>query len=75
MKLMKRTVVLLMSVVLLLSAIPGVVLGQAVDALTSGMRKAKPEADLISWTYGQRLWNHDDIREYILFDQPTPTSS
>ncbi|MBR6747441.1 MAG: hypothetical protein IKM07_00770 [Clostridia bacterium] len=44
---------------------PGVVLGQAVDALTSGMRKAKPEADLISWTYGQRLWNHDDIREYI----------
>ncbi|MCL2517404.1 MAG: hypothetical protein FWF15_02460 [Oscillospiraceae bacterium] len=43
----------------------GEVLANAVEALKSGMRKVKPGADFISWTYGHRLWNFDDIREYV----------
>ena len=44
---------------------PGKVLAQSVDALTAGMKAAKPSATLVSWTYGHRLWSFDDIREYV----------
>lgn len=44
---------------------PGKVLAQAVDALTSGMKAAKPSATLVSWTYGHRTWSFDDICEYV----------
>lgn len=44
---------------------PGQVLSQAVDALTAGMKEAKPSATLVSWTYGHRLWRFEDICEYV----------
>jgi len=44
---------------------PGLVLSQAVDALTAGMKKAKPSAKLVSWTYGHRVWEMEDILEYV----------
>jgi len=43
----------------------GTMLAEAVDVLMSGMKEAKPSAKLISWTYGHRLWDFDDIRQYI----------
>ena len=44
---------------------PGQVLAQAVDSLTAGMKKQKPDALLVSWTYGHRIWRFEDIREYV----------
>ena len=44
---------------------PGQVLSQAVDALTAGMKKAKPSATLVSWTYGHRAWEMEDILDYV----------
>ncbi len=44
---------------------PGEVLAQAVDALTRGMRAQKPDATLVSWTYGHRVWSFDDICDYV----------
>ncbi len=44
---------------------PGKVLAQAVDSLTAGMKAQKPEAVLVSWTYGHREWSNEDIIEYI----------
>lgn len=46
---------------------PGEVLAQALEALRSGMRAVKPECETISWTYGHRLWDFDDIRDYVRF--------
>jgi len=44
---------------------PGKVLAQAVDSLTAGMRTQKPDATLVSWTYGHREWSSEDIIEYV----------
>lgn len=43
----------------------GEILAQAVDALREGMRKSKPEAEFLSWTYGHRSWDYEDIEEYV----------
>ena len=36
-----------------------------VEALRSGVRAANPACEVISWTYGHRLWDHDAIKEYV----------
>ena len=43
----------------------GRMLAREVDVLMSGMKQAKPEAELVSWTYGHREWTFDEVREYI----------
>lgn len=44
---------------------PGERLAKSTEVLMSGMREQKPDAKLISWTYGHRSWKHDDIAEYV----------
>jgi len=34
-------------------------------ALVKGMRQAKPDAELISWTYSHRSWNREMVEEYL----------
>jgi hypothetical protein len=29
------------------------------------MRRVKPEAKFLSWTYGHRGWEYEDIEEYV----------
>ncbi len=41
------------------------ILSQKVETLREGMRRVKPEAEFISWTYEHRLWNFDEIGEYV----------
>ena len=43
----------------------GEILAQAVDALISGMKEAKSQAEFLSWTYGHREWDYEDIEEYV----------
>lgn len=43
----------------------GEILAQAVDAMREGMRGVNPDADFLSWTYGHRNWEYDDIEEYV----------
>jgi len=43
----------------------GEILAQAVDAMCEGMRAVKPEAEFLSWTYGHRNWEYEDIEEYV----------
>ncbi|MBQ3864260.1 MAG: hypothetical protein II781_00230 [Clostridia bacterium] len=44
---------------------PGQILANAVEALTEGIHSVSPQAEVISWTYGHRMWPGDDIREYV----------
>ena len=44
---------------------PGQVLANAAAALASGIHKSNPQADVISWTYGHRLWPLEDVRQYV----------
>ncbi len=44
---------------------PGEILSQAVDALRSGIRAVNPKCETVSWTYGARIWEFDDIRDYV----------
>lgn len=37
----------------------------SVDVIKEGLRRAGTGAEFISWTYGHRYWNDDDIVEYI----------
>ncbi len=37
----------------------------AVEALRSGIRDVNPDCEVISWTYGHRMWEPEDIEEYI----------
>ena len=37
----------------------------SVDVIKEGLRRAGTGAEFISWTYGHRYWNDDDIIEYI----------
>ncbi len=43
----------------------GKALGDVVNLLREGMRRAGTGAEMISWTYGHRTWEHEDIREYV----------
>ena len=43
----------------------GEILAQAVDSLIAGMKERKPQAEFLSWTYGHREWEIDDIEEYV----------
>ena len=43
----------------------GRMLSEAVEALRSGVREVKPDCQVISWTYGHRTWQFDEIREYV----------
>jgi len=43
----------------------GETLAYTVDLIQEGMRRAGSKGEFISWTYGQREWNFDDIREYV----------
>ena len=42
----------------------GEILAGAVDALIAGMKEVKPQAEFLSWTYGHRSWEIEDIEEY-----------
>ncbi len=37
----------------------------ACDKIMEGIRRSGTGAQFISWTYGQRYWNYEDISEYI----------
>ena len=43
----------------------GEALARSVDAIKEGMRRAGTGADFISWTYGHRLWDDEDIVDYV----------
>ena len=43
----------------------GEALAQVVNLIREGMRRAGTGAEFISWTYGHRLWNEDEIRDYV----------
>ena len=43
----------------------GEVLAANVENLRAGVRAVKPEAELISWTYGHRTWEDSDILDYV----------
>lgn len=43
----------------------GEVLADVVNLIREGIRRAGTGAEMISWTYGHRLWEHSDIREYV----------
>ena len=43
----------------------GKLLSKAVEALRSGIREINPKCEVVSWTYGHRLWRDDDIRSYV----------
>ena len=41
------------------------VLAEVNDVMMSGVRKSKPEAEYISWTYGHRDWEIPAIQDYV----------
>lgn len=41
------------------------ILAQKTDVLREGMRRVKPKAKFISWTYEHRTWRIDDVAEYL----------
>lgn len=43
----------------------GETLAYTVDLIQEGMRRTGSKGEFISWTYGQREWDFDDIREYV----------
>ncbi len=43
----------------------GEVLADSVELLRAGIRRVRPDAKLISWTYGHRKWPDGDIGDYI----------
>ena len=45
----------------------GHILGSAVDAFCEGFRQAKTDMKMISWTYGHRSWDWDDIEDYVKY--------
>lgn len=40
-------------------------LAYSVDLIKEGLRRAGTGAEFISWTYGHRYWDDEDIRDYI----------
>ncbi len=47
------------------AASPGQLLADDVEALRAGFREVNPDCEVISWTYGHRICDFDDIREYV----------
>ncbi len=43
----------------------GETLAYTADLIREGMRRAGAKGEFISWTYGQRVWNFEDIKEYV----------
>lgn len=43
----------------------GELLSEVVEILKNGIRRSKPDAKVISWTYGHRIWNDEDIKDYV----------
>ncbi len=43
----------------------GEVLALALEALKSGTREVNPDFEVISWTYGHRIWEMNDILDYV----------
>lgn len=43
----------------------GEVLSYTADLFKEGIRRAGADAEFISWTYGHRIWEYDDIRDYV----------
>lgn len=43
----------------------GHVLSDTVEALCSGFREKNPDFNVVSWSYGHREWNFDEIRDYV----------
>lgn len=41
------------------------ILAHTTDLLREGMRRAKTDAEFISWTYGHRHWDLKDVDEYV----------
>lgn len=41
------------------------VLAQTVNLLKEGMRRANSSAEFVSWTYGHRSWEFNEIKEYV----------
>ena len=41
------------------------ILAQKLDVMKEGMRRVKPSAEFISWTYEHRFWDDDSIKEYV----------
>ncbi len=46
---------------------PGQILADTLEALRSGAREVRTDFETISWTYGHRLWEKEDIRDYVDF--------
>ncbi len=38
---------------------------QSVNLLGDAVKKAKPDAEFVSWTYEHRFWNLEDIAQYV----------
>lgn len=43
----------------------GEVLALALECLKSGTREANPDFEIVSWTYGHRTWDMDDVIDYV----------
>lgn len=43
----------------------GETLAYTADLIREGMRRAGAKGEFISWSYGHRVWDFDDIREYV----------
>lgn len=43
----------------------GEVLAEVAGIIRAAMRKANPNAEFISWTYGHKMWKNEDILEYV----------
>lgn len=43
----------------------GKLLSESVETLRSGFREENPDCEVISWTYGHRLWKFGEIRDYV----------
>ena len=41
-------------------------LAYSIDLIKEGLRRAGTGAECISWTYGHRYWDDEDIRDYIV---------
>ncbi|MBQ2966679.1 MAG: hypothetical protein IJE10_00990 [Clostridia bacterium] len=43
----------------------GDVLSHTVDLIKEGMRRAGAKGEFISWTYGHRMWEIEDVKDYV----------
>lgn len=43
----------------------GEILAHTADLLREGMRRANSKGEFISWTYGHRMWELEDVQDYV----------